>query len=151
MDELIALLNEKQLTISTCESLTGGLFASKIVEVSGASKVYLGSIISYATKVKEDIVHVDKEIIDTKGVISSEVAYEMAKNVSKIMNTSIGISFTGNAGPNAMENKPSGLIYSCIWYDGKGYIYEDLLTGTRNEIRNEIVELMIKRLMSLIG
>ena len=150
MDELVALLIENGLTIASCESLSGGLFASKLVEISGVSRVFVGSVVTYATRIKHEIVHVSKTTIDEKGVISEEVANEMAINIASLMKSDIGVSFTGNAGPDAMEGKPAGLVYTSISYKGNVVSFSDMISGTRNEVRNQIVELMTQRLIKLI-
>lgn len=150
MEKLISLLKNKNKTLASCESLTGGLFSSKVVEISGASKVFVGGVVTYATRIKNEIVHVDLNTINKYGVVSSECANEMARNIAELMKSDIGISFTGNAGPDVMDGKPAGLVYSSIYYDGNIYSFEDYLIGERNKVRNEIVELMINRLYNLI-
>ena len=133
-------LINKNITIGSCESLTGGLFASTISSIPGISKVYKGSIISYSTLIKESVVKVDHESVIEYGVVSSEVARQMAKNVKDILDVDLAISFTGNAGPDAMENKPVGLVYIGIAYKEEVKTYELHLEGTRDEIRNKCVE-----------
>lgn len=151
MEELVALLKEKELTIATAESLTGGLFASRIVEIPGASNVFVGSVVTYATRIKHEVVHVDEQLIEQYGVVSKEVADAMAENIAKVMNTDIGVSFTGNAGPDVLEGKPAGLVYSSIFFNESIYSFSDTITGTRNEVRNTIVECMVKRIITLIN
>ena len=151
MKDLVALLREYKLTIASCESLSGGLFASKLVEVPGVSSVFVGSVVTYATRVKHEVVHVNKNTINEYGVVSEQVANEMASNIAKLMKSDIGVSFTGNAGPNVMEGKPAGLVYSSIYYEGNVVSYSDMISGTRNEVRNQIVDLMTQRLIMLIS
>ena len=151
MKELVTLLKKYNLTISSCESLSGGLFAAKLVEIPGVSSVFVGSVVTYATRVKHEVVHVKQETIDKYGVVSEEVANEMASNIARLMKSDIGVSFTGNAGPDVMEGKPAGLVYSSIYYESKVVSYSDMISGTRNEVRNQIVELMTQRLLMLIS
>ena len=151
MKELVTLLRECNLTIASCESLSGGLFAAKLVEIPGVSSVFVGSVVTYATRIKHEVVHVKQNTIDEKGVVSAEVANEMAENIATLMKSDIGVSFTGNAGPDVMEGKPAGLVYSSIFYKGKIVSYEDMISGTRNEVRNQIVDLMTQRLITLIS
>ena len=151
MKELVTLLRECNLTIASCESLSGGLFAAKLVEIPSVSSVFVGSVVTYATRIKHEVVHVKQSTIDEKGVVSAEVANEMAENIAALMKSDIGVSFTGNAGPNVMEGKPAGLVYSSIFYKGKIVSYEDMISGTRNEVRNQIVDLMTQRLITLIS
>lgn len=93
------LLTEKMLTISTAESCTGGKIASTLSAILGASNYFKGSVVSYATQAKIDVLEIDENIIAKYGVVSAEVAKEMAKSVQKVMNSDYAIATTGNAGP----------------------------------------------------
>jgi len=93
------LLTEKKLTISTAESCTGGKIAATLSAVPGASNYFKGSVVSYATQVKIDVLDIDEYLIAKHGVVSTEVAKEMAKSVQKVMNSDCAIATTGNAGP----------------------------------------------------
>lgn len=93
------LLTEKKLTISTAESCTGGKIAATLSAVPGASNYFKGSVVSYATQVKIDVLDIDENVIAKYGVVSAQVAKEMAKSVQKIMNSDYAIATTGNAGP----------------------------------------------------
>ena len=93
------LLTEKKLTISTAESCTGGKIAATLSAVPGASNYFKGSVVSYATQAKIDVLDIDENLIAKHGVVSAEVAKEMAKSVQKVMNSDCAIATTGNAGP----------------------------------------------------
>lgn len=93
------LLAEKKLTISTAESCTGGKIAATLSAVPGASNYFKGSVVSYATQVKIDVLEIDENLIAKHGVVSAEVASEMVKSVQKLMNSDYAIATTGNAGP----------------------------------------------------
>lgn len=149
MERLVKILKEKKLTISSCESLTGGLFASKLVEISGASSVFVGSYVTYMDKAKEILLD-GKEVLDKVGAISEEMAYKMAKTIKEKLNSNIAVSFTGNAGPVASEGKPAGLVYSCIIINESKTIYKDMYSGDRNSIRNQVVEKTIERILQNI-
>ncbi|ATZ21419.1 CinA family protein [Mesoplasma tabanidae] len=114
MKKLVDYLKENNQTISTCESFTGGIFANEITNISGASKIYVGSFISYQNSFKQSIVGINKRIIKKYGVVSEKCAIKMAKNTLKITNSDFSISFTGNAGPIAIENKEVGIAYICV-------------------------------------
>ena len=150
MQELVQILIENNLTIGSCESLTGGLFASTFVSIPGASRVFIGSIVSYATRIKAEVVHVEQELIDSYGVVSKEVSDSMAKHIADVLACDVGVSFTGNAGPGVMEGKQAGLVYSSICLKGTIYSFEDIIELPRNELRNEIVNRMVQRLKNLI-
>ncbi|MBE4703935.1 CinA family protein [Spiroplasma platyhelix] len=140
MEAVVSLLKELNYTISSCESLTGGLFSKTITDVPGASQVFKGSIVAYSNQAKIDVVSINAEVFNKYGAVSKECALAMAQNVRAIFKTDVAVSFTGNAGPNASENKPVGLIYIALVFE-KFFIIEELsLSGTREEIRNEVVK-----------
>ena len=109
------LLTEKKYTLSTAESFTGGKIASVITSVSGASNYFKGSIVSYATEVKENILQIEKQLIEQKSVVSAEVAIQMAEQVKKILKTDFSIATTGVAGPNKGETEAEiGTVFIAI-------------------------------------
>lgn len=111
--------------------------ASRLTSIPGVSKVYKGSMITYANEIKE------KLGVDTSnGVINKEVAKEMALKGKEYFNVDLCISFTGNAGPSTMENKPVGEVY--ISFNDK--VFALTLKGDRESIRNQAVEFAIKKL-----
>lgn len=136
---LLLLLEEKGLTVGSVESFTGGLFASTLTANNGASKSFVGAIVTYATRIKTDIVGVDSQVIAKYGVISKECASEMALKGKKLLNVDIAISFTGNAGPATMENKPAGLGF--IGLSDKYGTETRTINGfmSRNEFRQQAV------------
>lgn len=143
----ICKLNHK--TIASCESLTGGLFASTITSVPGASDVLQGAIVSYTSEVKKHVVHVPEKLIEKFGVISKECARTMAYNARVLLDADYCVSFTGNAGPTAWEEKPAGRVYCAIVSrEGKIYDFEFQIDGkSRNEVREEVVSQMMDRLV----
>jgi nicotinamide-nucleotide amidase len=92
-------LTEKKLTISIAESCTGGKIAATLSSVPGASNYFRGSVVSYATQAKIDVLEIDESLIKNHGVVSAEVAVAMAKSVQNLMNSDYAIATTGNAGP----------------------------------------------------
>lgn len=150
LQELGKKLIESTLTICSAESLTGGLFGAKLCEVSGISKVYQGSLVTYQDDVKINLLKVKEETINKYGAVSLECAYEMVKNVQEIFNTDISVSFTGNAGPNPSEGKPVGLVYVGIYFLGDIEVLELNLNGTREEIRNECINVVSKKILKKI-
>lgn len=148
------ILKEKGLTISAAESCTGGFISQRITDISGSSEYFKGAIISYSNDVKENLVLVDGGLLREKGAVSSEIAMEMAKGVRKVLQTDIGISATGIAGPaGATETKPVGLTYIAIAIGNKVYSKELLLGDNRhrNRIRaaQAALELLRQELMKL--
>lgn len=99
------LLTQQKKTIATAESCTGGKIAEVLTSVSGASNYFKGSIVSYATETKINVLGIDEATIDKYSVVSGEVAKEMALNIKKIMKTDYAIATTGNAGPSKGDSK----------------------------------------------
>ncbi|CCZ85416.1 MAG TPA: CinA family protein [Candidatus Caccosoma faecigallinarum] len=149
MEELILKLKEKKLTIASCESLTGGLFAASLVSVSGASEVFVGGYVTYQNQAKAKILK-GEEVLKKHGAISDEMACLMALTAQNDFGSDIAISFTGNAGPLADENKPVGLVYSCLLIKNKAYHFKNQYQGNRNEIRNQCLLDAKKRILDLL-
>lgn len=150
MDELAVILKEKNISISSVESFTVGAFANMIGSISGISAVYRGSLVSYQTCIKRDVLHIDERIISKYGVVSNEVAGMMAIQGQKMFNSDICISFTGNAGPTAMEGKPVGLVYIGIAYLDKIHTYCFELSGSRNDIKKQAILLGIEKTLKIL-
>ena len=110
--KIVKILKKKKLKISFAESCTGGMLASQITSVSGASEVFKLGMITYSNQAKIDTLHVPKEILKKYGAVSKECCEIMAKNIQKIGKSHIGISITGVAGPKGGTlKKPIGLVY----------------------------------------
>lgn len=150
MEALVKLLRQKKMTIASIESLTAGMFASHIADIPHASSVLKGALVTYQTACKEDVLKVSKSIIDTYGVISVECAEAMAKCGAKMFQTDIVVSFSGNAGPDVMEDKPAGFVCMAIWIKGCCEVYEMQFSGERNEVRKASCEFIKEELMKKI-
>lgn len=149
--KLFNLLDKNNLKISSVESFTGGLFASLITSVPGSSKYFMGSIVSYNTIIKEELVKVDSNIIKEKTVVSKEVADEMALKGKNLLKSDICVSFTGNAGPTVCEgDKEVGLTFVSIAYKDKLYSFKFLLKFSRNKIRYYCVKQAILKLIEIL-
>lgn len=110
--EISQLLWEREETLSTAESCTGGRVAEAIISIPGASKYYKGSVVSYVNEIKESLLGVDHELLIEKGAVSEEVAIEMVKGACKALNTTYAISITGFAGPGGGDQAtPVGTIW----------------------------------------
>ena len=110
--ELVRIMTEKKLTLSSAESCTGGLIGGEITAVSGSSAVYAGGIITYTNDVKINVLGVDADTIAEHTEVSAPVAYHMAMNVKERLSSDIGVSATGFAGPTGgNQNDPVGTVY----------------------------------------
>lgn len=139
MNELFTLLKKNNLTIACAESLTGGMFQQELTAIPGSSSVLKGGVVCYTNEVKEKVLGVKKETLEEYGAVSEECARELAENVASLLNADIGISFTGVAGPGAVEGKPVGTVYVGISKKGSPAIVEKFaFAGTRegNRVRS---------------
>ena len=136
-EEINKLFREHGYTLGSVESFTGGLFAETITSVSGASHFYKGALVTYATEEKNRLVNISYDVIDTFGVVSKETATFMATNGQKLLNVDYCVSFTGNAGPDAMEGKPVGEVYIAVASSSGVKVYGYQLKGSREEIQKE--------------
>lgn len=122
------LLKEKNMTLSTAESCTGGFIAKRMTDLRGSSEVFIGGAVTYATESKTAVLGVSPELISEYGVISAEVAAEMAKQAKVLFNSSIAISTTGLAGPEGDGINPVGTVFIALATD-KGVFVTQLNSG----------------------
>lgn len=108
------LLSKNNMTISTAESCTGGFIAKRITDLNGSSKVFVGGAVTYATESKINVLGVPRELIEKHGVISGEVASEMAKRARELFKSSLAVSTTGLAGPESDGVNPVGTVFVAL-------------------------------------
>ncbi len=134
LEENIAqLLTQRQLSISTAESCTGGKIASKFSDIPGASAFLKGGVISYATSAKADALGIDTKIIDRYSVVSAEITTEMAKKSLKMFNSDLAVATTGNAGPIKGDSEAEiGTVYIAL-ADSKGVDVQKFSFGNQRE------------------
>lgn len=109
---VLGLLRERGLTLATAESCTGGLVASRLTSVPGASDVFVGSVVAYANEVKAEALGVPEEVLDRHGAVSAETAAAMAEGARTRLRADVAVSITGIAGPDGgTPEKPVGLVY----------------------------------------
>lgn len=138
--KIVLALKDRGLTIATAESCTGGLVAKSLTDISGASSVFYGGVVSYDNSVKMNVLGVDEKTLSSFGAVSYDTACQMAQGVKSVINTSIGISTTGIAGPGGgTPEKPVGTVYVGIAYKDKveGYLLSIDSSLSREEIRQE--------------
>ena len=134
--KVIKLLKEKGLMFSCVESCTGGMLAQKITAVPGASKVFMGSIVTYTNEAKMALVNVRKDTLDEFSAVSSQTAMEMVEGVSNVTKSDVSISITGYAGPaDEFGKDPVGLVYIGIKTHDICRVQEFRFTGSRERIR----------------
>ncbi|MBO7150292.1 MAG: CinA family protein [Clostridia bacterium] len=149
---LLKALKEKGLTFSCAESCTAGLVADKIVSVPGASAVFKGGLVGYTNEIKERVLGVSKETLDTHTAVSAETALEMAMRCKALFESDCALSVTGVAGPaSEWDEAPVGTVYVGIC-SKKGCRFVRLsLEGDRAEIRHLAAEAAIYELLCEIS
>lgn len=141
------LLTEKKVKISTAESCTGGKIAATLSSVSGASNYFKGSVVSYATQTKINVLGVANEVIAKYGVVSAEVATEMAKSAQKIMNSDFAIATTGNAGPTkGDESAELGTVFIAVATPNEVFV-EEFNFG---QPREKVIDRAVSKALELI-
>lgn len=134
--EIAALLAERNLTITTAESCTGGLIAATLVNVPGISGQFREGYITYSNEAKERLLGVRHETLEEFGAVSSQTAGEMAIGAKKAAHADLSVISTGIAGPDGgTDEKPAGLVYvACANQDG-AVVERHLFEGDRQEVR----------------
>ena len=148
MKSLVKTLIKKKLKISFAESCTGGLLASSITSISGASKIFNLGLITYSNQAKIKFLKINKNIIRKYGAVSHECCLAMVNNLSKISKANINVSVTGIAGPKGgTKQKPVGLVYIGIKKGNKTQIIKCLF---KNKKRLSIQKSTVKKALDLV-
>ena len=143
-------LDERDETIATAESLTGGLVCATLVDAPGASALVRGGIVAYVPEVKSQVLGVDDELIDAHGTVDGEVARQMAEGVRLRLGATWGIATTGNAGPDSSEGKPVGTVFIAVVGPGASSVRELALSGDRDEIRRSTTTAALSLLLATL-
>ena len=148
LDKIFDFFLINNFSLSAVESVTGGKLSSTIIKKSGASDFFKGSLVTYSTESKKNILQINKDLIHNFSPVSKEISREMVKSGKKILDTDYCISTTGNAGPSTNDNYSKvGQIFISIATPKKLITEELYLTGPREEIIEIIVEKSLKLLL----
>ena len=148
MKSLIRILIKKKIKISFVESCTGGLLASTVTSISGASKIFNLGLVTYSNQAKIKILKVNKNIIKKYGAVSHECCSAMVKNLSRISKANINVSITGIAGPKGgTKEKPVGLVYIGIKKGNKIQVNKCVF---KNKNRATIQKTTVKKALNLV-
>ena len=144
-------MTSKGLKLSLAESCTGGMIASEITDLSGSSEFFLGSAVTYSNESKESILGVSRSSLIEFGAVSEAVAKEMSLGSLKVYGSDIAGSVTGIAGPNGgTPQKPVGTVWMAVT-DGKRTVaYENHFEGSRKDIREQTVRVLIEHLIEFV-
>ena len=140
MDKLFEYLKQNNLTIATAESCTGGMIASAITNVSGASAFFGTGVVTYSNEAKMKLIDVKSDTLEKYGAVSEQTVCEMAEGVLKLGKADVAVAVSGIAGPTGgTVEKPVGLVY--IGVSGKygTFAYENHFEGNRDTVRNQTV------------
>ena len=139
-EAVVDLLRERQMTVTTAESCTGGLLAGRIMNVPGASRVYREGYITYSNEAKEKLLGVEHRTLETVGAVSAETAAQMARGAARQADADAALSVTGIAGPDGgTKEKPVGLVYIGCCVQGRTRVEEFRFTGNRSKNRDYAV------------
>ncbi|MFF0202084.1 CinA family protein [Streptomyces sp. NPDC005017] len=153
--DVVRLLTVKGETLAVAESLTGGMVASALTAVPGASKAFRGSVTAYATALKHELLGVDATLLEERGAVDPQVAAQMAAGVRRALGADWGIATTGVAGPDPQDGRPVGTVFIAVdgplgahsVSAGGGKVEALRLNGDRAEIRMESVRSVLGLLL----
>jgi nicotinamide-nucleotide amidase len=154
---LIGTLTGRGQTVAVAESLTGGLVAAALTGVPGASAVFRGAVVAYATELKADLLGVDPAVLAERGAVSPDAAGAMATGVRDRLGATFGLATTGVAGPDPAEGKPVGTVYIAASAGGSGRpgggtrVRRLALHGNRDDIRGQTVAHVLALLLVIVG
>lgn len=150
-ENVVLALKKKGWRVATAESCTGGMAASSLVNVSGASEVFQEGYITYSNEAKHRLLGVEEEALQSFGAVSSQVAVQMAQGAARAAGTEAGISTTGIAGPlGGTKEKPVGLVYIACCVRDSVWVKENHFKGTRMEIRQQAARMALEMLWNAL-
>lgn len=149
---LIARLAERGCTLATCESLTGGMLGATLTAVPGASTVYRGGLITYASDLKATLAEVDSSWMAQHGVVNEHTAAQMADGARRRCGAQWGIATTGVAGPTMQDGQPVGTVWIGVAGPGtEAFAQHYLFDGDRAAIRRDTVDAALALLLEVSG
>ena len=139
-EEVVKMLKNAGMTVTTVESCTGGLISATLVDVAGASAVLNQAYVTYANGAKQSLVGVKAETLEAYGAVSEQTAREMAEGGAKAANADAALAVTGIAGPDGgTAEKPVGLVYIGCHVNGNTVVERNVFSGNRREVREQSV------------
>ena len=112
--DLLRAARDHSLTLAVAESLTGGQVSSSLVEIPGASRVLVGAVVAYATRIKAQVLGVDAAHLERTGPVDRDVALQMARGVRRLLGADLGLATTGVAGPGPADAHPAGTVHIAV-------------------------------------
>ncbi len=148
---VVTLLTEREQTVAVAESLTGGLLAASLVEIPGASAVFRGGIVAYATDLKSALLDVPVALLERYGAVHADVAGAMAEGVRRRLGAAYGVATTGVAGPDPADGQPAGTVHIAATGQLSGVRRELCLAGDRRSIRDQAVLESLRLLLGMLA
>ena len=149
--KLFKLLHDKNLTLSTAESCTGGMIGATLTSIPGISEHYGYGFVTYSNDAKQKLIGVKEETLKKHGAVSAETALEMAEGALKVSGADIAVSVTGIAGPGGgTVQKPVGLVYVGLATREKRLFKKLNLSGDRDSVRNQTVDSVLELMINYI-
>ena len=133
--DLLRAARDHSLTLAVAESLTGGQVSSSLVEIPGASRVLVGAVVAYATRIKAQVLGVDAAHLERTGPVDRDVALQMARGVRRLLGADLGLATTGVAGPGPADAHPAGTVHIAVvapWGEAHRELH---LSGGRSHVR----------------
>ncbi|OFE16541.1 competence protein [Humibacillus sp. DSM 29435] len=149
--DLVRHLTDVGETVAVAESLTGGLVASALADVPGASAVLRGGVVAYAADLKVSLLGVPAALIERVGTVHPDVALTLADGARTRLGATWGLSTTGVAGPGPAEGKPAGTVYVAVAGPSGTAVRELWLNGSRADVRRETVNAVLRLAAQRLG
>ena len=150
-EQVYQLIKQYHITLSTAESATGGMIASRLINVPGISEFFEQGYVTYSNEAKVKMIGVKRDLIDTYGVVSREVAENMAQCAAKTAGTDAALSVTGVAGPEGgTKDCPVGTVYIGCFLNGQTVAEHHIFSGNRMEVRSAAAERALQLLIEQI-
>ena len=150
-ERVLESLARRGETLATAESLTGGMLSALLTDVPGASRSFVGGVVSYATRVKVSALGVPEDVVDRYGVVSEECAVEMARGARSRLDATWAMATTGVAGPDAQEGRAVGTVWVAVAGPDRVETRCLALEGDRSEIRRSSCHAVLAVLAELVG
>lgn len=150
--QVVRQFTEKGMTLGTAESLTAGLIAATVADVSGASAVLMGGVVSYDPRVKHEVLGVSQEVIGTVGVVSEACALQMADGARKLLKVDVALSATGVAGPTGgTAENPVGTVWLGVSTEEGTIARRFQFDGDRQSVRRQTVETALRLALDVLA
>lgn len=150
--QVLASLGRAGRSLAVAESLTGGMLAATLVDVPGASSVFRGAVVAYATDLKSALLGVDSALLDSRGAVDPEVARQMAAGVRDRLGADVGVATTGVAGPDPQDGQPPGTVFVAVDVrGGLSQVRALVLDGDRAAVRAATVQAALTLLRDVVS